>query len=102
MSVLLFFLFGGVKITIQDFGSPNESLSPFNLSGVIMPSSRSLAVTIDDVIGSASRTLISPNESPDFSLLITTCFILFSYRMKEKNIMEKDKASLSDYCREIA
>jgi hypothetical protein len=51
---------------------------PLILSGFIIPSDTFVAVTIEHVIGSSVRTLISPNDCDTASLPITTCFIFFS------------------------
>ena len=51
---------------------------PCRRSGLTTPSSMSVAVTMEHVMGSSSSRLISAKESDIPSFPITTCFVLFS------------------------
>lgn len=61
-------------------------LVPCSLSGVMIPSLMSDAVTMEHVIASASSTLISPNDSASCSRPITTCFRRFSWIENKKHL----------------
>ena len=51
---------------------------PCRRSGLTTPSSMSVAVTMEQVMGSSSSRLISAKESDIPSFPITTCFVFFS------------------------